>query len=365
MGVCVSAQRRALQEEKQINDVISRELVEARNQTRQHYFVSMLGLPNVGKRTFWSQWKNIHNGYTLAERRAAVSAVHRFVIRAMQKLLHRSEVLAQQHDDVILVTDQALHAKHFILQLDHEARIEGQVGEWLQELWATPGIQATHQIESKSPSQDSKYQPTESKHFFDGLDVIQRPDYLPNNQDILYALGPTTSIFELPCPRHRGYALTLLLTSPRTTPHSKFLPCFTTPTALIYVVSLSDYDQPSLNLDPPMTLLHEALNDFEAYCYRPSFLLTKTIIVLMNKLDEFKEKLKKVDLRVCFPEYSGSSVEAACEFIGDAFKRRVRERRLNVYPISVCALENNDVLESVKDIIVRQLIPGCAGFDTY
>eukprot|EP00455_Lapot_gusevi_P020412 TRINITY_DN2166_c0_g1_i7.p2 TRINITY_DN2166_c0_g1~~TRINITY_DN2166_c0_g1_i7.p2 ORF type:complete len:128 (+),score=14.36 TRINITY_DN2166_c0_g1_i7:73-456(+) len=127
MGVCVSAQRRALQEEKQINDVISRELVEARNQTRQHYFVSMLGLPNVGKRTFWSQWKNIHNGYTLAERRAAVSAVHRFVIRAMQKLLHRSEVLAQQHDDVILVTDQALHAKHFILQLDHEARIEGQV----------------------------------------------------------------------------------------------------------------------------------------------------------------------------------------------------------------------------------------------
>lgn len=83
----------------------------------------------------------------------------------------------------------------------------------------------------------------------------------------------------------------------------KWIHCFENVKAVIFVCSLSEYNQKCYE-DDTTNRMRESLMLFDDISNN-KFFQTTPIILLFNKEDLFKEKIKKFDLNVCFPEYKG------------------------------------------------------------
>ena len=83
----------------------------------------------------------------------------------------------------------------------------------------------------------------------------------------------------------------------------KWIHCFHGVTALIFCIATSEYDL-KLYEDEKVNRLHETLTLFDEICNCQWFSET-SLIILFNKNDLFKEKIKKIDMKICFPEYDG------------------------------------------------------------
>ena len=61
-----------------------------------------------------------------------------------------------------------------------------------------------------------------------------------------------------------------------------------------------------LREDPNVNRMHESLNLFKNVINN-EFLKDTAIILFLNKIDLFKDKIERVDLKICFPDYPGTS----------------------------------------------------------
>jgi hypothetical protein len=102
----------------------------------------------------------------------------------------------------------------------------------------------------------------------------------------------------------------------------KWLHCFQDVTAVIFCIATSEYDL-KLYEDDKINRMHESLELVSILYKRLSDFQFKTtvnnewfsgvkgpspsFILFFNKSDLFKEKIKKIDLKVCFPDYNGKS----------------------------------------------------------
>ena len=83
----------------------------------------------------------------------------------------------------------------------------------------------------------------------------------------------------------------------------KWIHCFQDVTAVIFCVALSEYDL-KLYEDETVNRMHESIKLFDEICNSRWFAET-SIILFLNKSDLFREKIAKVNLNVCFPDYQG------------------------------------------------------------
>ena len=86
------------------------------------------------------------------------------------------------------------------------------------------------------------------------------------------------------------------------------------------------------------------------------------MILFLNKKDLFAEKIQKVDLNVCFPEYSGGlSYENGSKFIKEKFERQNENPKKAVYIHITCATDTDNVkvvFNAVRDTIIRDMMAG-------
>jgi hypothetical protein len=75
--------------------------------------------------------------------------------------------------------------------------------------------------------------------------------------------------------------------------------------AVLFIAAINEYDQ-TLYEDEGQNRVSEALQLFADTCAVQMFERT-SMILFLNKLDLFQEKLQRVDLSVRFPEYVGKS----------------------------------------------------------
>lgn len=110
-----------------------------------------------------------------------------------------------------------------------------------------------------------------------------------------------------------------------------------------------------------MNRMKESLLLFDEICNCRYFRNT-SIVIFFNKKDLFEEKLQKVDLNVCFPEYSGGKdFKQAANFIEARFQEldRNKKKTRQLYPHLTCATDTKQiqhVLDAVKNIILTQLL---------
>jgi hypothetical protein len=138
----------------------------------------------------------------------------------------------------------------------------------------------------------------------------------------------------------------------------KWIHCFQDVTCVVFVTSLSEYDQ-MLYEDHTVRRIDESLKLFDEVCNSRWFLETN-IILFLNKSDIFKEKIKKTDLSVCFPEYKGGpNFNKATNYIRKKFTRLNKNAQRAIYTHVTCATDTENikfVFNVVKDIIIKKVL---------
>jgi guanine nucleotide-binding protein G(i) subunit alpha len=131
--------------------------------------------------------------------------------------------------------------------------------------------------------------------------------------------------------------------------------CFDGVTAILFVVAMSEYDL-MLYEDQTVRRMEESMKLFDEMCNSQIFIQTP-LVLFLNKSDLFREKIKHVDLSVCFPEYKGGpDFERACAFTKAKFEALNKQPQTKaIYPHVTCATDTENVqfvFNAVKDTLL-------------
>lgn len=177
-----------------------------------------------------------------------------------------------------------------------EQKVTPEIAEAVKELWKDKGI---HELVKYA----AEYQLIDSaEYFFDEIDRIAKDDYCPTTNDLLRARARTTGITEIEFD-FSGVHWRMVDVGGQRNERKKWIHCFQDVTALIFCVAMSEYDL-KLYEDERVNRMHESVTLFEEICNCQWFNDT-SIIMFLNKSDLFQEKIKAVDLKVCFEDYDG------------------------------------------------------------
>lgn len=347
MGNCVENES-AEEKQKKIEDKersrqIERVMGTAHTQEQQINKLLLLGAGESGKSTLFKQMITIYGkGYPESERKTFTSIIYNNIITSMKILCHQSEVYGEKK---VAANEEKIH----IEELDNADDINEEVADPIKILWNDPGIQATFKARAKFQFPDS------APYFFDRIDDIARPDYIPTKQDVLRSRVRTTGIvenaFEID-----GNQFKMFDVGGQRNERKKWIHCFENVTAVLFVAAISEYDQ-VLYEDENTNRMMEALNLFEEICNSRWFRDT-SMILFLNKRDLFEDKIANVSLSVCFENYDGpDTYDAGCEFLQEQFESRNRNPDKQVYTHITCATDTDNiqaVFNAVKDIIIRK-----------
>jgi guanine nucleotide-binding protein G(i) subunit alpha len=185
---------------------------------------------------------------------------------------------------------------------------------------------------------------------------IVASDYLPNEMDVLRARTKTTGIYET---RFQMGQLSIHMfdVGGQRSERKKWIHCFENVTSIIFCVALSEYDQVLLEGSSQNRMM-ESLLLFDSVVNSRWFMRT-SIILFLNKVDIFKQKLSRSPLGNYFPDYSGGNdVNKAAKYLLWRFNQ-VNRAHLNLYPHLTQATDTSNirlVFAAVKETILNNAL---------
>jgi len=344
------AELEALKREKDRNKALENNINQDLAADKQINKLLLLGAGESGKSTLFKQMISIYGkGFPEQERMSYVPIIYNNIITSMKTLCKQSAT----YGPVAHQNRQSLELVE--VQLKGDEDIDPMLGQHIANLWADEGIQRTYANRAKFQLTDS------SQYFFDKIKEVSAENYLPTQQDVLRSRVRTTGIveneFEIDNNKFKMFDV-----GGQRNERKKWIHCFENVTAVLFVAAISEYDQ-MLYEDESVNRITEALNLFEEICNSRWFNDT-SMILMLNKRDLFAEKIQKVPLRVCFPEYEGKDTYEDCaKYMKDIFESKNKNHHKQVYTHITCATDTDNiaaVFNAVKDIIIRQSL-GQAG----
>jgi len=350
MGICAAHVSPAEKEARKVDQSKNKQ-IEVNLQTdhlvdQQINKLLLLGSGESGKSTLFKQMITLYGpGFSEVERKAYREIIFSNVITNIKTLCHQS-TNSQWKGKV----DSSLDgAREFILQLKGDAKIDQKVGAHIAALWKDQGIRTTFENRAKFQLTDN------ADWYFDRISEISSDTYVPSQGDVLRARVRTTGIVD-----HdfsiEGNKFKMFDVGGQRNERKKWIHCFEAVTAVLFVAAISAYDQ-TLYEDETTNRMVEALNLFEEICNSRWFRDT-SMVLFLNKSDLFAEKIKKVPLTVCFPDFTGeNNFEETTAFLIHQFESRNRNPDKQVYTHITCATNTdnvNAVFSAVKDIIIRR-----------
>jgi guanine nucleotide-binding protein G(i) subunit alpha len=202
------------------------------------------------------------------------------------------------------------------------------------------------QLNSMHYSTTSPDVATDLSSYFDAIDRIAHPDWLPNDQDILRSRQKTTGVAEFSF-NHKGNTIRIIDVGGQRSERKKWMHYFEDVDLVLFLVALSEYDQ-ALYEDGSVNRLQEALDLFHNICESQWFTHTAVQLVF-NKTDLFHEKLKVSPLGNYFQDFEGgTSYMAARQYIAEKFTSLQQKRYPDNY---ICATDTRQV-----ELVVGRII---------
>jgi guanine nucleotide-binding protein subunit alpha len=196
--------------------------------------------------------------------------------------------------------------------------------------------------------------------YFDYIDRIAAPDYIPNDQDVLRSRVKTTGITETTF-IIGDLTYRMFDVGGQRSERKKWIHCFENVTTILFLVAISEYDQ-LLFEDETVNRMQEALTLFDSICNSRWFVKT-SIILFLNKIDRFKEKLPVSPMKNYFPDYEGGpDYAAACDYILNRFVSLNQHETKQIYTHFTCATDTMQirfVMAAVNDIIIQENLRLC------
>ncbi|XP_070600808.1 guanine nucleotide-binding protein subunit alpha-15 [Erythrolamprus reginae] len=294
-----------------IDKEISRLLQEQKKRDRWELKLLLLGTGESGKSTFIKQMRIIHGvGFTEDERKDFAKVVYQNIFASIQAIVKAMESLQIPYGQ----EENAQNARE-LLTIDayKVISLEPLHARIIGDLWKDAGIRTCYKRRSEFHLLDS------TSYFLSNLERIASEGYVPSAQDILRTRVPTTGINEY-CFSMQKVTLRMVDVGGQKTERRKWIHCFENVIALIYLASLSEYDQ-SLEENNSENRMRESLDLFRTLLELPWFWNT-SIILFLNKMDILEEKILTSDLAAYFPTFPGPKrdVEAAKCFILEMYR---------------------------------------------
>ncbi|KAI8594954.1 guanine nucleotide binding protein, alpha subunit [Dissophora ornata] len=350
MGCCMSQDDK---ESRSRNDAIESQLRRDRMQMRNEVKMLLLGAGESGKSTILKQMKLIHDGgYSNEEREAFKEIIFSNTVQSMR-------VILEAMDSMGLPLYHDANRNFAVIIMSLPPQIEGEympheVAVAVQHLWLDRNVQQAF-------ARSREYQLNDSaKYYFDSIDRIAKPNYIPTDQDVLRSRVKTTGITET------TFAIADLTyrmfdVGGQRSERKKWIHCFENVTAIVFLVAISEYDQLLLE-DESVNRMEEALHLFDSICNSRWFVKT-SIILFLNKIDRFREKLPISPLRNSFPDYDGGDdFDQASQYVMNQFVGLNLSESKQIYTHFTCATDTNQikfVMAAVSDIIIQANLRDC------
>lgn len=334
--------------EKKQSKEVDKILAKDNKKRKSEVKILLLGAGESGKSTIFKQMRILHSkGYSLEDRKRFTPVVYGNTLSAIRVLIFAVSRLqipyASRANEAIADRLAGISEQQIILNVD-QVFVPETISD-IKHLWKDPAIQ-------KALTRGNEFQLSDNaEYFLSALDRISASDYVPSVDDVLRCRVKTVGIVEAEF-AYKGYKFKMIDVGGQKSERRKWIHVFDDVTAIIFVTSLSEYNQVLLE-DDRKNRMHESIELFEEICNCRYFPNTP-IIVFFNKVDMFEQKIKNVDLRCAFPEYTGGcNSKNAFDFIKKKFEEADRSKRRHLIPQKTTATDTANiekVFNSVKHI---------------
>ncbi|KAL2006411.1 hypothetical protein VTN00DRAFT_9079 [Thermoascus crustaceus] len=350
MGICYSAESAEDSEQKKRSQMIDRKLEEDSRRLRRECKILLLGSGESGKSTIVKQMKIIHqNGYSVEELKLYRLTVYKNLMDCVKALIGAYHQFSLEPSSQ-KVRDFITYLMEYNINPDPNTPLESKVGDAVTYLWNDPCTSAVLEHQNEFYLMDS------APYFFEEAKRIASPDYIPNEADVLRARTQTTGIYETRFTMGQ-LSIHMFDVGGQRSERKKWIHCFENVTSIIFCVALSEYDQPLLEANNQNRMM-ESLVLFDSVVNSRWFMRT-SIILFLNKVDLFRQKLGRSPLSRYFPDYSGGNdVNRAAKYLLWRFNQ-VNRAHLNLYPHLTQATDTTNirlVFAAVKETILQNAL---------
>ncbi|KAJ6011242.1 hypothetical protein N7451_002654 [Penicillium sp. IBT 35674x] len=351
MGCIASKPAEADKDASQRNARIDRVIKSDKKTMDRTIKILLLGAGESGKSTIIKQMRIIHSrGFPEEERHQTRAVIYSNVVIAFKVLL---DIMKAENIDF---EDEKTQAVGELLDKTEpdvgsdEAFSDLKVRDAMRVMWLDGGVQKAVARGHEFALHDNL------SYFYESLDRIFTPGWLPDNQDMLQArlrtTGITETLFELGQMNFR-----MMDVGGQRSERKKWIHCFEGVQCLLFMVALSGYDQ-CLVEDQNANQMHEAMMLFESLVNGEWF-KRKPIILFLNKIDLFRAKLAISAISRHFQDYSGSDTdfEAAARYFADRFRgiNRIPDREIYIHQTNATDTTLlKATMDSVQDMIIQK-----------
>jgi len=295
MGCC------SVSPDRQHDGRLNNELKAARDDYAKRHKLLFLGSGGSGKSTFFKQLRCIHGtGFNDKDRGMYKEHIAVQIIEQIQRSVecipfHNKRLSSASDCDPIELTEEGMASAVFMDNVGSEQMITLEIAKHIETLWREDAIRQIYKNRAIYHIDDS------SAYFFDEIERIGDFDhYLPTNKDILYVRYRTTGVIQWKF-QTGGAEFEIYDVGGQQNERKKWIHCFENVTAVIFVASLSCYDELMFE-DDAINCMIDSLELFREICNLQWFVETP-IILFLNKKDLFQEKIHIIPLSVCFPQF--------------------------------------------------------------
>jgi len=323
-----------------------------------------LGAGGSGKSTIFKQLRSIHgSGFTKEDRMSFVDHIHAQIIEQMKLALENIELdskdeLKEQNggdDDYKVPADHNPFA-HFApaaqqaivtLRSVKDPKLTASTADACKTLWAEESIHEMYEQRAQIGIEDS------TKYFWDKIDDVMASGYVPDAEDILLVRYRTTGVIDQKFTIKKNI-FHVFDVGGQKSERKKWIHCFDGVTAVIFVASLSCYDevmfedQEKNSMVDQLELFHKIVNDV-------TFEKT-SVILFLNKKDLYAERLaagRQITLCPAFASYEGGAadIEETTSFIKAAFsEQKTNSAEGSVFTHLTCATDVSNVEKVFNDV---------------
>jgi len=359
MGACISTGAIEVTEvDKRKHKEVEKALKEAKAKMASQVKVLLLGSGDSGKSTVLKQMRLIHRiPFDAREIEHYRQLVFNNLTRGMQALLESME------DMDLKLTDEL---QEYIEMIENAPDLrDGEpfpmnFYDPLKSLWGDSSVQQAWQRGNEAAL------PENLVYFFSDIDRLFDPTYQPHEQDIVHCrartIGITETTFKL-----REHEMLMVDVGGQKSERRKWIHCFQDVTSILFLVSLSGYDQ-CLVEDKDANQMQDAMTIWDSICHSQWFKQT-SIILFLNKNDLFHKKIPNSDIKNFFTDYDGEpgDVRTGRDYFKKRFARlaqkagRSKEREIYIHITTATDTAMlRVVMAAVEDIVLRSSLTEAA-----
>jgi GTPase SAR1 family protein len=298
--------------------------------------VLLLGTGECGKSTLFKQIVKLYGkGYSEDDRKNYKGPLLENVFSAISSLLRLADSeglqLEPESQEAAIVINQSYRSMYSLTK---------ENVEHISRLWSDPAIKEAYRLRAKAQIGDS------CAHFLDKIVDVSDEKFLPSDEDLLHVRVRTTgsvqSYFDL-----KDLKISVMDTGGQRNERKKWIHAFDNVSCLIFVSAMSEYDQKCFE-DETTNRVEESLNCF-GEIVNSRWFKEVPVVLLFTKQDLFEAKFPKVPLSTHFPEFAGSTVQEATEFLINMFQKKAPQGK-EVFSLIIDTTDEMKVSTAIEEV---------------